>query len=294
VELQKLPVIVIVVDSVNEKLTDNPPDLAAKLPPPPPAEFEVAAIKPSNTGTTNSARLSLAHGRVDLENVPLKELIMFAWDLHSDKLLAEAPKLLDSARYDIAAKAPPSASGNEIDPEDLRLMLRALLVERFNMKTHMEDRPVEGYVLTAVKPKLQKADPSNRSECKNGPGPDGKDPRVTNPVLNRLISCQNTTMPQFAEALRALAGGYVQDAVLDSTELTGAYDFILSFSGINLIQGGYLSPGRPASEGAASEPSGALSLPDAVSRQLGLKLELKKHPMPVLVIDHVDEKPADN
>jgi uncharacterized protein (TIGR03435 family) len=43
-----------------------------------------------------------------------------------------------------------------------------------------------------------------------------------------------------------------------------------------------------------SDPNGALSLPDAVNKQLGLKLELKKRPMQVLVIDHVEEKPTEN
>ena len=47
-------------------------------------------------------------------------------------------------------------------------------------------------------------------------------------------------------------------------------------------------------EGLAADPSGAVSLPDAINRQLGLKLELKKRPMQVLVIDHIDEKPTEN
>ena len=72
----------------------------------------------------------------------------------------------------------PSKPGTETDIEDLRLMLRVLLADRFELKTHMETRLVDGYVLSAVKPKMQKADPSNRTGCKEGPGPDGKDPRT--------------------------------------------------------------------------------------------------------------------
>jgi uncharacterized protein (TIGR03435 family) len=181
----------------------------------------------------------------------------------------------------------------------LRQMLRNLLADRFQMKAHMEERPVEGYVLSAIKPKLQKADPSNRTGCKEGPGPDGKDPRVANPILSRLLYCQNMTMAQLADQLPNLANGYAHVNVLDATGLTDAYDFTLSFSAVGLLRGGL--PGQPvpatgsaAGTAAASDPSGALSLPDAVNKQLGLKLELKKRPMQVLVIDHLEEKPSEN
>ena len=100
-----------------------------------------------------------------------------------------------------------SANAQQADIETLQLMLRALLVERFQMKTHMEDRQVSAYNLVAAKPKLTKADPSNRANCKEGSSLGGKDPRDTNPVLSRLVTCQNTTMAQFADRLQALAPG---------------------------------------------------------------------------------------
>jgi len=57
--------------------------------------------------------------------------------------------------------------------------------------------------------------------------------------------------------------------------------------------GGPVAVGGAAASGA-SEPNGAVSLFDALTKQLGLKLEMQKRPMPVLVVDHIDEKPADN
>jgi len=284
-----------VVDSVNPKPTENAPGVTTNLPALPPPEFEVATIKPSKPGTTNQ-RGNLQHGRVDVENFPLKTLIMIAWDINADELLAGAPKFLESSRFDITAKAPPPAPGTETDFEDLRVMLRALLKERFELKTHMEEQQVDGYVLSALKPKLQKADPSNRTGCKEGPGADGKDPRIANPMLSRLITCQNMTMAQFAEQLPNLAGGYAHVDVLDATGLTDAYDFTVSFSAVGLIRRETAPrPAAASTDGeAAPDPSGAMSLPDAVRKQLGLKLELKKRPMQVLVIDHVNEKPTEN
>ena len=81
--------------------------------------------------------------------------------------------------------------------------------------------------------------------------------------------------------------------MLDKTGLTDAYDFTLSFSGSGILQNSLQGPGQPGAGGAA-DPNGALSLPDAISKQLGLKLELEKRPAPVLVIDHVEQKPTEN
>jgi uncharacterized protein (TIGR03435 family) len=138
----------------------------------------------------------------------------------------------------------------------------------------MEDRPVNAYTLLAVNPKLRKADPLSRTRCKEGPGPDGKDPRVTSPVLNRLISCQNMTTAQISDELQRLAAGYIYSPVLDATDLKGSWDFTLSFSSADQLQSRAASSGTPSTDGSAaaptaSDPSGAVSLFDAVNRQLG-------------------------
>jgi uncharacterized protein (TIGR03435 family) len=298
-EEQKIPLPVIVVDSANEKPADNPAGVTAALPPPPPAEFEVADIKPSPPGANPGGGGLLPGGRIELRGYPLKVLIQIAWDINNpDDLLAGAPKFLDSAHFDIIAKASTVTTGpssaQQIDIDALRLMFQALLIDRFRMKVHYEDRPVSGYVLTAGKPKLQKADPANRTGCHEGPGADGKDPRAATPVLSRLLTCQNMTIAQLAELLPNLANGYVHTPVLDSTGLTDPYDFTLSFSAIGILQNGV--PGQQPAAGSenASDPSGGVSLPDAMNKQLGVKMELRKRPMQVLVIDHVEEKPTEN
>jgi uncharacterized protein (TIGR03435 family) len=176
-----------------------------------------------------------------------------------------------------------------IDLYDLQLMARALLTERFHIKAHMEDRPVDAYELVAASPKLKPADPSVRSNCKEGPGPDRKDPRLQNPILYRLVSCRDMTMAAFAEDLPRIANGYIADPVVDATGLDGAYDFTLSFTGNNRYQ---RSVARSTDD--VSDPSGALSLFDAISRQLGLKLVKRRRQLPALVIDQIDRKPAEN
>jgi len=305
-EAQKIPSPVLIVDSVNQKPTDNPPGVAQSLPPTPPAEFEVAVIKPSMPDSQPMFRV-LPSGQVDLQGVPVKMLIAFAWNFEfasTNDMIVGAPKFLDSARFDIKAKASVGTSSGPtvappIDIDDLKLMLRALLADRFKLATHTEERPVTAYNLVAVKPKLKPADPTNRTSFKEGPGADGKDPRNTSPTLTRLVTCQNMSMAQFADLLQKIAPGYIHSPVLDATGLEGAWDFTLSFSSSNLIQsaparGGDAGQQPPGGAPTASDPNGAVSVFDAVSKQLGLKLEEKKRPVSVLVIDHVEEKPTDN
>jgi uncharacterized protein (TIGR03435 family) len=167
-----------------------------------------------------------------------------------------------------------------VDIDDLKAMLRALITERFRLKSHYEDRPVTAYTLLPDKPKLARADPANRTGYKEGPAPDQK----------------------FADDLQRMANGYIRVPVEDKTGLDGAYDFTLMFTPSGLLNGPgrgrgdapAAGPGTPGGGADASDPTGGLSLFDAVNKQLGLKLEMRKRPMPVLVIDRIEEKPTDN
>ena len=82
--------------------------------------------------------------------------------------------------------------------------------------------------------------------------------------------------------------------VLDATGLEGGWDFTFYFSAIGQLQGGGDRRGGEGATEGASDPTGALSLLDALPKQLGLKLEMQKRPLPVLVIDHIEQKPTDN
>jgi len=283
------------VASVDETPTPNVANINDLLPEPPPAPFEVTVIKPTAPGEKGYGRIT--GDQIETRAIPLRFLINFGWNLNpgNKEAIANAPSWLDSPKFDITAKAGANvrvdkfASGNLINYEDLRSMMRAMLSERFQMKWHMEDRPVTAYTLVAVHPKLKPtADPTERTKCKEGPGPDGKDPRIANPVLNRLVTCQNMTIAQIGDELQRQAGGYIFNTVTDGTDLKGSYDFTLSFSSADKIQ---ITPGDASN---SSDPNGALSVFDAVNRELGLKLEKTRRPYPVLVIDHIAETPTEN
>jgi uncharacterized protein (TIGR03435 family) len=297
----EVPLPVIVVDSVNQKPTPNPPKVEEVLHmAPPPTEFEVAELKPTSPDFRGMRLQIQPGGRVNIAGLPLKFLVEQAWDV-SDDTLAGAPKWMETDRYDIIAKA--DADGPQLDIDVLWSLLRALLVERFKMVVHTEERPATAYTLVAAKPKMKKADAATRTKCKEGPGTDGKDPRDKTPVLSRLVTCQGITMAQFADKLRTLASGYIHTPVLDATGLEGGYDFTLSFSPAGMAQmagrggrGGEPGPFTPSADpsAAVSDPNGAITLSEAVEKQLGLKLEAQKRPVPVLVIDHIEQKPIEN
>lgn len=298
------PAAAVTVESVNEKPTPNPPDIEKRLPPPPLAQLEVSVVRPAKAG--EKVQGGFGGDRIDVHAFTLKELIDFAWFLspERDETLVGAPGWLDKDRFDIQAKI---AGGDAVsvpsklprmDRDQFQELIRQLLEDRFQLKVHFENRPVATYKLVAVNPKMAVANPAERTGCVIGPGSDGKDPELTDPALDRLVTCRNITMAQFGEALRDYKFGYFYYPVQDSTGLKGAYDFTLSFTSLYRLQprAPSTAPDAPSTKKMplASEPTGALSLYDAVRSELGLKLEKTQRPEPVLVIDHINEQPTPN
>jgi uncharacterized protein (TIGR03435 family) len=302
-DLTTTPMPVIVVDSVNQKPAENSPETAKSFPPQP-TEFEVASLKPSAPNSP-PRQPDIKNGRLYLPGISLQNLILVAWEINGPDFLVGAPKWLNDDKYDILAKAPegvaigdltPSRNAVPVNIDALRPMLRALIVERFQLAAHMEDRPMNAYTLLANKPRLKKADPTSRTRWHEGAAPDSKGDKNANAALGRLVTCQNVTMAQFAEMLPNIAPGYLRTNVVDATGMEGGFDFTFSFSpaGATQVPRGSTAEGSSASEGAAADPSGGITLFDALNKQLGLKLDTVKRPVQVLVIDKVERKASEN
>jgi uncharacterized protein (TIGR03435 family) len=267
----------------------------------------VAALKESLPDAKPGGGGFQPGGRISFTAVPLSAIIQVAWNMNPgpDVEIPGAPKWVNSAKYDLVAKTYAATGGSAnappIDIDDLRTMMQKLLVDRLKMVVHYEDRPQTAYTLVAGKPKLKKADPLGRTGCKVGLAPVGKTPAKAGP-LPMLATCQNMTMAEFAEQLPNIGQLYIHNPVIDASGIEGAWDFTLSFSPVPpsmMGNGGEIdrksggrggdAPGGGAAE--ASEPTTAVSLFDAIERQLGMKLEMHKRNLPVLVIDHIEEKP---
>lgn len=307
-EQKPAPLPVVVVQSVNQTPTPNIPDIDKMLPPPPAAQFDVAVIKPALPEEKHFNIDTDSSGRVTIQHASLQTLIYQSYDIAPNNILNK-PKWLDADLWDIMGKATMDSSGpaipgrqSDLDLDEVKEMVQSLLADRFKLAVQRDTttRDSQVYALVAASPKMKKADPANHPSCQEGPGPDGKDPRIDNPLLNRLVSCQNMTMKELADRIRNIAGGYVPDPVIDATGLDGAYDFTLSFTKKVDLNKTMPAPSRGGDTDASAPsdlPLSGLSIFDAVQKQLGLKLEKRETnqvPVNVLVIDHVEEKPTDN
>ncbi|HEY4087706.1 MAG TPA: TIGR03435 family protein [Bryobacteraceae bacterium] len=278
-DTRNIPTPVLVVDKVTRTPAPNPPD-AERMLPALPTKFEAADIKPSAPGSTQRSFRSQPGGLVELRGFTLGDLIRMAWELtdldaidHED-LLTGAPTWPE--RFDIVGRA----GGTErLDSDAVRTLLRTLLADRFGLRSHIQKQPATVEALMAVRPKLTRADPSSRMGCRNAPAPSGS-------IWTFTVVCRNTTMAQLAEDLPAFGASYIQHSVVDETGLKDGWDFTLNWTPPHLTHAG-----ESASE---NDPNGGLTIPEALEKELGLKLVTKKRPMDVLVIDHVERMPTEN
>jgi uncharacterized protein (TIGR03435 family) len=182
------------------------------------------------------------------------------------------PNWLDWDRFDVLAKAPLVTTR-----ENLKLMLQSLLADRFKLVFHKDTKAMPAFALIQGKgkPKMKEASGSGEPGCEGLP----QNP-APGTVPYQAISCHNVTMTTFADLLRGFAGGtYLSDPVVDQSGLSGAWDFELKWTPRNRL---------------AQAGSDGISLFDAVDKQLGLKLEAKKAPLQVLIVDSVNQKPTPN
>ena len=276
--------------------TPNTPGIEKLLPPPPPPSFEVAVIRPSQN-ESKDIQQRFNGNQITISGTAAR-LTAMAWDV-SMKTIVDAPPYMDKQIWEVSAKLPIPATApspgrrTEIDYDQVRLMMRSLLAERFGLKTHLEDRPNTAYTLFAGTPKLKKADPANRASCTDVPAPGEKNPRIDNPLLTQYMHCNNVTMDEFARELQGYSGYVIKTPVRNATGIEGRYDLTLSFSGIHTFEN--LARTKAGDLLASGDAAGVpLSIEDAVAKQLGLKLELEHRPIASLVIDHIDEKPVEN
>ena len=254
--------------------------LAVTLVPAATPSFDVASLKPvHSTGDLYYANLGRAlHGEVTLTNTTLSDCLRYAYGITNDAQI-QGPDWIRSkeVRFDIVAKAPP-----DTPLPQLLLMLQALLTERFHLVLHHEPKELPYLALTVGKKgaELHEAD-------------DVPDSSQRISIPGKIVSPRMST-----QVLATLLSRFMRQTVLDMTGLKGSYSVNLLWTPENLRPApkqdseipGAVIPGARINDTAAAGPS----IFTAVQEQLGLKLESRKGPVDVLVVDQADKVPVEN
>ncbi len=230
--------------------------------------FDVASVKVSQLGKANDKFASAesidpAPNGLNMTNASLLSCIQWAYGVKEYQI--SGPGWLRFERYDIAAKAAGTVSG-----EDLRRMLQTLLKDRFKLALHREDRELPVYVLAVGKG-------GERLEHAKGEGKPGFK------LSEGSLVFQHYSLADWAEWASVGHAFGLDRPIVDKTGLTGRYDFSMRLADSALDLKLSLRKGE-------QDPS---FYNDAL-RELGLRLEPQKGPVQVLVIDHAEKLPVEN
>ena len=252
--------------------------------------FEVASVR--LRAVDSQAGLDLSGGpgtsdpgKINYLGIPMTWLLSRAYGIPMDMI--SGPNWLGTAKYDIAANVPLGTS-----KEHFALMLQNLLIERFKLICHEEERNGPGFDLGVASGGPTLKESVDGPESEQSPQGLGFD-RDGFPKLSRgahtvvetgsggfaRASFGRFSLPELAQWLRFRLGS----PVLDRTGLTGRFDFTLEFAPTGMFA-------RISPDDGVSGPL----LANALEKQLGLKLERTKGPSKVLVIDHIEKTPTEN
>ena len=273
-------------------------------------EFEVASVKPSPPPTDGRVMRRIGRpdpGMVNYGNATLKMLISQAYGVKDYQI--NGPDWIDSLGYDVVAKVPAGVSQDKV-PQ----MLQALLADRFKLALHHESKTLNVYALIVGKDgsKLKETDPAelaipDHAGMVDGPPPPpagGGIPR--GPGVRVMIGAsggRRLSGHMTMEQLTNVMSNFMDRPVVDVTGLKGTYDVDLTFMPDERDQmqgklgGAMMAPPPGASEGRPADSlsdATAGSIFNAVQEKLGLKLDPRKSPAEILVIDRAEKVPTEN
>ncbi len=223
--------------------------------------FEVASVRPGQPG---KEAIDHVPGSLTMRNVRLTAAI--AWAYSAEDYQVSGPGWLDDTRFDIAAKA-----GSPVPPAELRRMLQTLLADRFQLTLHRQPKELAALVLTVGKNghKLQAVEEEGSPSFQTG---------------KLSLTGKGATLSQ----LTAFLSRELRIPVIDQTALTGRFNYFLDINSYvteEMRRSGGPNGGPP--------PDAPGIIAQAIQAQLGLKMDSKKAPVEMLVVDRV-EKPSDN
>ena len=225
--------------------------------------FAVATIRPSSAEVKfeHDGKTETTPGTLRMQDVSVQTCIEWAYGVQHSQI--SGPDSTDSEKFDLVAKADFPAS-----EEQMKQMMQTLLAERFKLSYHHQNKELKAFVLTVAK---------GGAKVHPAAEPDAK-PFRQNSANGSVV--RSTTIQDFGDFL----SGPLQMPVVNETGLTGKYDFVLDFTP-------YLSDPNHNMDVSKLDSTGIIKA--ALEAELGIKMELRKTQVDVMVIDHV-EKPSAN
>jgi uncharacterized protein (TIGR03435 family) len=231
--------------------------------PAPPPAFDVASIKASPAERRGGEamlgeNIKASPGSLNMRHVTLKTCI--AWAYHVFEYQVNGPEWIGLEHYEVAAKA----AGPATEPE-LRAMLQTLLADRFQLTFHRQTKEMQAFVLTVGKngPKFHESKTEGDSILQ-------PDPKTMTVAVHRV------SVAQMIDPLSRM----FQLPVVDMTGLTGRYDVTMNIAK-------YIPQ-----NGEKADPLSIIQT--GLQEELGLKLEQKKVPVDLLIVDHAEKAPVEN
>jgi uncharacterized protein (TIGR03435 family) len=221
---------------------------------------------------------NIGHHRFDMHDATILDLIAFAYDRRDDTILG-GPTWTDLDRFDVAVEndslepqkfsapsAEPAAPGKN-PYETMQPVIQRVLTERFHLKTHIDQRPMPGYLLTVGKDGIKAPEAKDPAAAPNCSGEQDKAAPET-----QILTCTSLTTTQIVKWF----SGVYPHALVDRTGLTKSYDITMHMSFANL-----------------NTRDEYIRLYTDAFRQLGLNVETGDVLQPAMVIDSV-ERPTPN
>lgn len=239
-----------------------------------PSKFEVTSVKRNTSGSSGWSLNPMAGGRFIARNVPVRDVILYAYGLR-DFQLAEDPGWLRAMRFDIEGSA-----GGDVPFSQLRDLVKGLLADRFGFAAHTEMREHQTHALVVLRDGI--FGPALKRTTRDCAAARKASVRVAGDGCGSVvrdtgtISGDGVPIAMLANSLSAV----LNSVVSDQTGLSGDFDFELRWS--------------DAVDTANAAPlSDAPALTTAVQEQLGLRLQPQRGQIEVLVVDRVSQ-PAEN
>ena len=242
--------------------------------------FDAASVRENRSGGTNVQFDILPGGRFGTTNAPLSQIVRVALAGINPIRLVGLPSWAETTRYDIIARAE-----GEPSREQILLMARALLIDRFGLVVHQESQDTDVYFLVAAHADRAPGPRLRRSAVNCAALVAAAQKGQPLPASNRILcgrTLRSGTMMAGGLPMETIAGSFTAYAgrpVLDRTGLNGEWDFDLDFA-----------EALPADAPSRADTPTIFT---AVQEQLGLKLEAGRAAMEVTVIDRLERPAAD-